>query len=263
MDYRIEKKKGKRFLYLPELQEMGLRHCFTTRDMDVGSSTNPDRDLLQSHIHEAYDFMGLKPRLLYNGYQAHTGNIAVIRSLEEGKEGAFGRFIPNTDGLLTDMEEVALLTRFADCVPVILFDQVKRVQGNIHSGWKGTLERIVQNGIRGMVKEYGSSLEDIVVVIGPAIGRDDFLVREDVSSLFTGEFPGWKDLVRRVSKDQFLVDLQEINKRLLLEAGRIEENITVVNISTFGRDDLCHSYRRDRDKYGLMGLFTVLDEKTT
>ena len=258
MEYRIKETNGKRFIYLPELQELGLKHCFTTRDMDVGSSTNPDRDLLQSYIDEAYEFMDEKPRLLYNGYQAHTGNIRTLSSFEEGKEGAYGRFIPNTDGLVTDMNQVALLTRFADCVPVILFDPVKKVQGNIHSGWKGTLEGIVENGVDVMVVEYGSAPEDIIAVIGPAIGKDDFMVRLDVSSLFNRRFPRWGDLVRQVTDEQYLVDLQEINRRMLLEMGIKEKNMTVIDISTYERDDLCHSYRRDGQKYGLMGLFTVL-----
>ncbi|MCR3955357.1 MAG: polyphenol oxidase family protein, partial [Gudongella sp.] len=257
MDYRIQENKGKRFIYLPRLQEMGLKHCLTTRDMDVGSGTNPDRELLQSHILEAYDFMSVSPVLLYNGYQAHTGNVKTIRSLEEGKKGPFGRFIPNTDGLVTDMKDIALLTRFADCVPVILFDPVMMVQGNIHSGWKGTLEKIVENGIQAMVSEYGSSPGDMIAVIGPAIGKDDFLVREDVSSLFKRRFNQWDDLIGQVSDEQYLINLQEINKRILLEMGVGEENITVIDISTYDREDLCHSYRRDRQKYGLMGLFTV------
>lgn len=261
MDYRIKERNGKRFLYLPQLEEMGLKHCFTTRDMDVGSSTNPDRDLLQTYMDQAMEFMGAEPELLYNGYQAHTGNVKVIRSLMDGKNGHFGRFIPNTDGLVTDMEKVALLTRFADCVPVILFDPVKRVQGNIHSGWKGTLERIAQNGIGKMMDSYGSSPGEMIAVVGPAIGKEDFLVRKDVSDLFVERFPEWDDLVRWVSEDQYLIDLQEINRRMLLEMGMEEKNITVIDISTYARVDLCHSYRRDSEDYGLMGLFTILGDK--
>ncbi|WP_422485610.1 polyphenol oxidase family protein [Gudongella sp. DL1XJH-153] len=259
MEYRIETNNNKRYIYLPELETMGLKHCFTTKDMDVGTSTNPDKVSLQGFINEAYQFMGRKPEILYNGYQAHTSNIEIIRFLDQGKEGPYGRFIPNTDGLLTDLNDVALLTRFADCVPIILFDKEKRIQGNIHSGWKGTLERIVEKGILGLLKEYGSSEEDILAVIGPAIGRDDFQVREDVGSLFLEEFNDWKELVRKVSEEKFLVDLQEINRRMLLKMGIDEKNITVIDISTYERDDLCHSYRRDKEDFGLMGLFTILE----
>ncbi|MGM0397009.1 MAG: polyphenol oxidase family protein [Bacillota bacterium] len=259
MEYRIEKKNNKRYIYLPELQEKGLRHCFTTKDMDVGSSTNTDKISLQRHIDEAYEFMGKKPELLYNGYQAHTSNIEIINSLSQGKRGTFGRFIPNTDGLITRMGNVALLTRFADCIPIILYDQKNMIQSNIHSGWKGTLGRIGEKGVLALVKEYGSSVGDIIAVIGPAIGRDDFLVREDVSSLFLAEFIDWKDLIRKESEEQHLIDLQEINRRMLLQMGLKEDNITVINISTYEREDLCHSYRRDKGKYGLMGLFTILN----
>ncbi len=259
MKYKIETKDNKRYIYLPELEEMGLKHCFTTRDMDVGSSTNPDKESLQGYINEVFQFMGKKPDLLYNGYQAHTSNIEPIHFLDQGKEGAFGRYIPNTDGLLTDLNNVALLTRFADCVPIILFDKGKKIQGNIHSGWKGTLQRIVEKGVLGLLQEYGSSEEDIIAVIGPAIGRNDFQVREDVGSLFLEEFKEWKELIRKVSEEKFLVDLQEINRRMLLEMGIDKKNITVIDISTYERDDLCHSYRRDRQDYGLMGLFTILE----
>ena len=237
---------------------MGLKHCFTTRDMDVGIKTNLDMESLQESINEVFNFLKDKPSVLYNGYQEHTSNIEIIDNVDKGEIGPFGRYIPSTDGLITDINNVALLTRFADCVPVILYDPINRVHANIHSGWKGTLKRIVEKGVKALVEEYGSCEKDIIAVIGPAIGKDDFEVRDDVYTLFQKEFLNWKDLLRQKNKECYLVDLQEINRRMILDMGLKEKKITVVDVSTYERVDLCHSFRRDGEKFGLMGLFTKL-----
>lgn len=258
MEYMIKKIGDKRYIYLPELEKMGLKHCFTTRDMDVGLITNPNIESLQGFIDEVFNFIQDKPEVLYNGYQEHTSNIEMIDNLDKGKINPFGRYIPSTDGLVTDMDNVALLTRFADCVPVILFDPIKRVHANIHSGWKGTLKRIVEKGVKVLVEEYGSYEKDIIATIGPAIGKDDFRVRDDVSSLFQKEFTNWNDLVRQKNEEYYLLDLQKFNQRMLLDMGIKEKNITVIDISTYERKDLCHSFRRDGKNFGLMGLFTKL-----
>lgn len=258
MEYRIETVNQKRFIHIPDLERLGLKNCFTTIDMDVGSSTNKSQESIKANIDQVYEFMGLRDLTLYNGYQAHTNKIEMIGSLDQGKAGPFGRFIPNTDGLVTNMENVVLLTRFADCVPILLYDPVNKVQANIHSGWKGTLGRIGEKGVQALVGEYGSDADNILAVVGPAIGKNDFEVRADVSSMFQGEFGMWDDLIREKESGKWLIDLQEINKRLLMNLGIQEKHITVIDISTFERKDLCHSYRRDGLSYGLMGLFTSL-----
>lgn len=258
MEYRIVEKNGYRYITIPKLRELGLRNAFTTLDMDMGMTTNKDLSLLKNNVEEVYRFLEIQPKVLYNGYQTHSSNIVIVDNLEEGVESPLGRYFPDTDGLVTARDDVALISRFADCVPIILFDKVNRVQANIHSGWSGTLKEISSRAIYSMKEAFASNPKDILAIIGPAIGKDDFEVEIDVASQFKDKFTDWQDTTRKKNDVKYLIDLQEINKRILLKNGIEIDNISIVDISTYKEKEILHSYRRDGKDFGLMGLVTSL-----
>ena len=108
-----------------------------------------------------------------------------------------------------------------------------------------------------MICEYQCDVNDIVAIIGPAIGKYDFEVEEDVSSQFAETFPLWKDLIVKKNEKKYLIDLQEIVFRMLVDSGIGQDKITKIDISTFS-DERFHSYRRDRQDYALMGFITMI-----
>lgn len=259
MEYKIESKNNKRYITIPELTKLGLKHCFTTIDMDMGTKTNGSIEDIQENFRQIYEYLDVRPKMLYNGYQTHSDNIVAISDIDEGEETPFGRFFPDTDGLVTDKEGIALITRFADCTPILLFDPIKKVQANIHSGWKGTLQRIGANGVDIMIEKYKCDPNDIIAIIGPTIGKDDFEVDIDVMEMFQDQFAFYDEIISKKDDVKYLIDLATTNKRILLSYGIKEENITTVDISTMS-DPRFHSYRRDKGDYGLMGLVSILSE---
>lgn len=257
MNYKIEIKNSIRYIVVPRLEELGLKHCFTTKDMDIGITTNESTVDVKNNLKEVLEFLQVEPEALYSGHQTHSKNIAIIEDTNQGQEYEFGRFFSDTDGLMTDKENIATITRFADCTPIILFDQRKKVFANIHSGWKGTLQRIGANGVDMLIDNYKSDPKDIVAVIGPTIGRCDFEVNDDVGDQFRDEFGYMNNIINKKDDIKSLIDLQIINKNILLEKGLLIENIEVINLSTVANDFL-HSFRRDKSEFGLMGSVVVI-----
>ena len=257
MNYKIETKNNIRYITIPKLTELGLKHCFTTSDMDIGFTTNGSVESIKENLQSVYDFLNIKPFILYNGFQTHSNNIAVVKNVDQGLEHEFGRFFPETDGLVTDIENIGLITRFADCTPIILYDPIKRVHANVPSGWKGTLQRIATNAIDIMKNEFSCDPMDIITIIGPTIGKDEFEVDVDVKELFIEEFGYLENIIIKKNEIKSLINLQEINKNVLIESGIIEENIIIVDLPTISNEVL-HSYRRDKKDFGLMGVITIL-----
>lgn len=257
MNYKIETKNNIRYITIPKLTDLGLKHCFTTSDMDIGLKTNGSVESIKENMKLIYKFLEIEPLVLYNGYQTHSGNIAIINDSNQGIESDFGRYFPETDGLVTDKENIALITRFADCTPIILYDPVKRVHANIHSGWKGTLQRISANGIKTMMENYNSNPEDIISIIGPTIGKDEFEVDYEVKDLFEKEFGYMKNIIRSKNNIKSLIDLKKINQSILLENGILEANIIIIDLQTMS-NEMLHSFRRDKERFGLMGVVTIL-----
>lgn len=257
MNYKIETKNKIRYIRVPKLTELGLKHCFTTSDMDIGFTTNGSVESIKENIASIYDFLNINPDILYNGFQTHSKNIAIVENMKQGLENEFGRYFPDTDGLVTDKKNIALITRFADCTPIILFDPIKGVHANIHSGWKGTLQRIGANAINNMKNKYNCDPADIISIIGPTIGKDEFEVDEDVKELFQEEFGYLENIIMKKNEIKSLIDLQTINKNILLENGIGEDNIIIVDLKTMS-NDMLHSFRRDKKEFGLMGVITIL-----
>ncbi|MGF1503811.1 MAG: peptidoglycan editing factor PgeF [Chloroflexi bacterium] len=73
------------------------------------------------------------------------------------------------DGMITTAAGIGLLMRFADCVPIILYDPVRHVLGMAHAGWRGTVAGVAPAVVQAMGHTFGSDPADIIAGIGPAI----------------------------------------------------------------------------------------------
>lgn len=259
MKYIIESKDNIRYILIPELKSLGLNHCFTTIDLNMSFKHNSTvKEVITAH-HNAFDFMGINPKEIFSNIQQHSRNITIIKDLNQGDKYEIGRVIPNNDGLITDLKNIALISKYADCTPIILYDPIKKVHANIHSGWRGTLKKIGSNGVEVMVNNYNSNPKDIIAILGPSIGKDDFEVDIDVKELFKREFEFNREIIFKKGSTKYLIDLKETNKRILIESGIKEENITIIDLSTKS-NSMLHSYRRDKEKFGLMGVITSLEK---
>ena len=133
------------------------------------------------------------------------------------------------------MPGVLLGVGTADCVPVLVVDVAKRVVAAFHAGWRGTVSRIIEQGVARMQQEYGSKAVDMVAAIGPSIGPCCYTVGEEVWSEFGRQFTYAKELFTG-EKDtrETRLNLWEANRRQLLDAGLAE-----VSVETIGECSAC------------------------
>ena len=159
----------------------------------------------------------------------------------------------STDGLITAKKDILLATTNADCILLMFFDPVRKVIANVHSGWKGTLQRISVEAVRKMQKEYGSCPEDIICCICPSIRKCHFEVEKDVEQLFRDEFKelNLELIIEQKSEKKWNIDTVQINKEILKMAGLSEKNIIDSKICSVCNSDLIHSYRVEKEEYGL------------
>lgn len=171
------------------------------------------------------------------------------------------------DGLMTAEPGLLLAIQTADCIPVLIADRKNRAVAAFHAGWRGTLKRIVENGVGRMRLEFGSQPKDLVAAIGPGIGQCCYSVGEEVRSEFLSQFAYAEELfcdvydsdpVREKYPLLFLtarapghsnigpslhLDLAEANRRQLLDAGLAPNAISVLGHCTSCRTDLYFSHR--------------------
>lgn len=161
------------------------------------------------------------------------------------------------DAIITNEKNVIAGVFTADCVPVILVDNNKKVCSAIHSGWKGTFESITYKALTKMKNEFNCNMEDIRVYIGPHIKKCCYEVSEDLKEKFI-------ERKSNIDKSE-LFDGRNLNlEACILEdarkAGVKENNINALDLCTFCSEDIkLHSYRKANGTYGRMFTFIILN----
>lgn len=220
-----------------------LQHCYTTKCSNYKENDGDNYKKL-------FDSLNLDlNNLVRIEHQIHSN---LVEKVEDSKT-----IHTNIDGLITDKKEISLMLRYADCTPIYLYDPIKNVIGGIHSGWKGTVQKIIQVGVKSMIDEYNCKAEDIIACLGPAIGVCHFEVDEDVKDIFKETF-SYMNINDRIikkgdiknGKQKYFIDTNLINKTMLEELGLKKENIIESEICTVCNSDVLHSYRADKENSG-------------
>ena len=200
--------------------------------------------------------------------QAHTDKIQIVEKHIIENEPDFNLEVyDKTDGLITNKKDIALATTNADCILLLFFDPVNKVIANVHSGWRGTIQRISVRTVQKMVNKFNCKPENIICCICPSIRKCHFEVENDVKEIFEKEFKDLKieqnnDIMeKQKDKEKWNIDTVLINKILLKQEGLKQENIIDSGICSVCNSDLIHSYRVEKQGYGLATALIKINDK--
>lgn len=182
--------------------------------------------------------------------QIHSDKVFVYKGNDE-------EFIENEgDGIITNEKSVIVGAFTADCVPVLLVDEVKCVVGAVHSGWKGTFNDISKKAVEKMIKEYGSNVEDIRAYIGPHIRQCCYEVSEELKEKFIEKF--------NMIPEENLFNGRNLSMELFIESdlktiGLKDENIYSLKLCTHcEKESKLFSYRASNGTYGRLFSFIYI-----
>ncbi len=162
------------------------------------------------------------------------------------------------DALITGDTGVPLVTYHGDCVPLLILDPVNKGIGACHAGWKGTALKIGQKTIIEMMKNLNSKAKNILVGIGPSIGKCCYQISEDLLEVFNSAFRDTTSFIGTDRGDSYMLDLWEANRQALLEIGILDKNIIISDLCTSCNEKLFYSHRRDRGLTGRMASIIEL-----
>ena len=203
-----------------------LVHAYTLKPLDLRNKTKDDENYIK-----ICNSLGIDNNNVIQPTQTHTNNVDVVTGDSNSSD------FQDVDGLITNIKNKVLSAVFADCNSLLLYDPVKNVIGNIHSGWRGTVAKIGEVAINKMVETYGCSPSDIICCIGPSIRQCHFEVEDDVASECRNIF-------------SYTNRIDEIIKNMLIECGLKPENIIDCKICTLCNRELLHSYRDKKSEAG-------------
>ena len=147
---------------------------------------------------------------------------------------------PKADAVITNQKNLPIAVLTADCVPILIYDNKKRIVAAIHAGWKGAFKGIIDKVIRFMVKK-GCSLKNITAVIGPSISVKNYEVKDDFMKKFIKKDK--KSLKYfKIENNKLYFDLSQYVYSQILQ-NKIK-NIDTIKLDTFDIKNKFFSARR-------------------
>jgi YfiH family protein len=219
-------------------------HLFTTRQLPLASPEDAMR-LAES----------VGARAVAMAKQVHGRTVVVVHD-----GGAPMAAMPEADAFVSSSRDVAVASRVADCVPLLMADRHRGVVAAVHAGWRGTAARAAPAAVDALEREFGTKPADLVVAIGPSIGSCCYEVGTELVDAFAAAghdrylIDRWflAPAPPRGSRERprLRLDVAGANRDQLLLAGVPEEQIFFSGLCTAMHLDVLTSYRAERHAAG-------------
>lgn len=224
-----------------------LRHCFFSRkdgvskgsynSLNCGLGSDDKRENVLKNLELVSNRIGCKKEFLITLNQKHSNRVIYLNDKKNLKNKLIG------DALVTNIKNIGISILTADCAPIIFYDPIKKIIGCAHAGWKGALNGIIENTIKKF-EELNSKSKDIIAVIGPCIGKNNYEVKEDFIIKFIEKNEKNKKFFYKKNDKQFTFDLRGFINQEIFNLNI--KNIENIEMDTFSQKDLFYSYRRSR-----------------
>lgn len=212
----------------------------TLRDKDLWFENNEPLEQASKHWKKYFEGKKISVQSVHFMNQVHGKDHAEV-------DDTTPLVLENLDALITNKRGHFLAVKSADCLPVMLFDPKRNVVAAVHSGWKGTKEKIVEHVVQKLLQE-GSKKEDTHTILCPCIGSCCY----DVTGADDGRIETFEKLFGthgvKQRNGKIYLDLRGANMFLLEQMGILKDNIVSL--------DECTSC-------GVMDLPSYFKDKTT
>jgi polyphenol oxidase len=229
-----------------------LTHAVTTRrggvstghysSLNVSSGRGDNPEAVQENLRRICLALAVEQHDLTSPKQQHSAAVRRVDEVDRGKVQL------GCDALITDETRLPLLLRYADCVPVLIYDPVHRALALVHSGWRGTVLGAPRAAVAALVQEFGSRTRDLVAAIGPSIGTCCYEVGSEVVDAVRSAFSGSRSLLSARPNGRFRLDLWTANQGSLSECG--VQRIEMSGICTACNTEEFYSHRAEDGKTG-------------
>jgi YfiH family protein len=223
--------------------------------LNLGHTVGDDPTAVSTNHNRVYEALGVGRSQIVTCHLTHSADVLVVTAADSGQTVGQG------DAMVTADTDVYLGMRFADCVPILLRDPVRRAIGLVHAGWRGTVKNVAQAAVQTMVDKLGCSPQAITAIIGPSIGRCCYQVGEEViqaveaafsSQSTSGNGDNGAHLFSRHNGRYAYFDLWEANRQQLAAAGVGE--VVMAGLCTACHADHFFSHRAEKGQTGRFGV---------
>jgi len=175
---------------------------------------------------------------IYKAEQTHSSVVKHVRSDHKNYRDC-DALISRRPGFVT--------IKTADCIPIIIYDPIRKVVAAVHAGWKGLFSGVIINTLNKL-KDRGSRIKDLRIVSGPHIQVCCYAVSEKRVRLFANKGYPSSSIAKRINGTLYL-NLNALMYYQMEKTGIKKAQIDSLDICTCC-DNHYHSYRRDGKNAG-------------
>ena len=229
------------------LTRLGGTSTGPMRGMNVGHLVGDRPEAVAANHQRIFMALGVAATQVVTAWQVHGAHVALVGPADSGS------ILSATDGLVTTDAGVVLMLRFADCLPLMLYDPVRHAVALVHVGWRGIVAEVVHSAVSLLQSGCRSEPKDLVAGLGPAIGVCCYEVGSDMKRTVERALGTASDLFVEPAPGRLHFDLPRAVRWQLEQHGitQIEES----RICTACHAEEFFSHRGDR---GSTGRFAAL-----
>lgn len=195
---------------------------------NLSYSVGDKKEAVDANRKKFYSHFALQENQVATQNQIHSKNITIVDSP--------GNY-PESDALITAKRGLGLVVSSADCLPVFIYDKQHDVIAAVHSGWRGSQQRILAAVLDTLFTEFSAHPDNLFIYFGPSISAEVYEVGAEVANQFPKKYSQSK-------REKYLLDIPLFNYDILRGACIPDENIQMSNHCTFTEENIFHSYRR-------------------
>ena len=165
-----------------------IRHAFLNRlggkstgifkSLNCGPGSSDNKKDIQKNLETVSNKINAKSKKIILLNQIHSNKFYYIKKNSKLNNNKF-----DGDALITDKRNLPIAILTADCAPILIHDENKKMIAAIHAGWRGAYKGIIKKVIKFMIKK-GCSPQNITAAIGPCISSYNYEVKEDFKKKF-------------------------------------------------------------------------------
>ena len=223
-----------------------INHCFFSKNggvsqeiyssLNCGLGSDDKKENILKNLDIVSQRIGVNTKNLFTMNQTHSNKVVVINDANKHPRRI------NSDALVTNQKNIAISVLTADCVPILIYDEINQIIASIHAGWKGAFGGIIENTLNEINKISGSG--KINVAIGPCIGVNNYEIGQEFYVSFVQRSKKNKRFFFPVSKNKFLFDLRKYINSKFEELG--VNHIENISFDTFSDEKNFFSFRRSK-----------------
>ncbi len=219
--------------------------------LNLGGTVGDDPDHVLENKRRVIKALNLSPNKIFDVWQVHSSDWVYSnqpRSVDQPHVKA--------DIIISDEPGLALFMRFADCVPIFIFDPTKKTIGIAHAGWQGTSKNVAGLLVNAMQTRFNSIPGELLAAIGPAICLKHYPVGHEVKDAIQLDIGDQIQDASSFVDGNIHIDLKKCNEIQLFRAGvrQVENSETC----TVCENENWFSHRGENGATGRFGAFIKL-----